>query len=90
VLPIIAVLISIYLVIGPIINHPQMEFLYAFLFLVTGLIFYVPFVYFKVRIPGVGEFEFIQNFILSIWQVVIIDCHALVDEVTGSPVLGCL
>jgi L-type amino acid transporter 9 len=55
VIPIIALLISIYLVIAPIVNQPQMEFLYAFIFLVAGLIFYGPFVYFKVRIPGVGE-----------------------------------
>ncbi|XP_064640838.1 b(0,+)-type amino acid transporter 1-like [Lineus longissimus] len=53
VFPFIALFIAMYLVIGPIINQPQMEFLYAFIFLVAGLIFYVPFVYFEVRIPGV-------------------------------------
>lgn len=37
-------IISIYLVIGPIIDNPQIEYLYALSFIFTGLIFYIPFV----------------------------------------------
>ncbi|XP_069113110.1 b(0,+)-type amino acid transporter 1-like [Argopecten irradians] len=50
-IPILFVLMSIYLVIGPIIQSPQIEFLYAFLFIVGGLIFYIPLVHFKLTIP---------------------------------------
>lgn len=48
-IPIVFVLIAIYLIIGPIIESPKIEFLYAFLFVIGGLIFYIPFVYFKVE-----------------------------------------
>ena len=46
-IPIVFVLISIYLVIGPIIDDPQIELLYAFIFIVGGLVFYFPLVVFK-------------------------------------------
>ncbi|KAH9529449.1 b(0,+)-type amino acid transporter 1, partial [Dermatophagoides farinae] len=48
-LPIIVFLISIYLVIGPIIQNPQIEYLYATLYIVSGLLVYVPFVKYKVK-----------------------------------------
>ncbi|OTF83406.1 amino acid transporter-like protein [Euroglyphus maynei] len=48
-LPIIVFLISIYLVIGPIIENPQIEYLYATLYIVSGLLVYVPFVKYKVK-----------------------------------------
>ncbi|CAH1779581.1 unnamed protein product [Owenia fusiformis] len=51
VIPIIVLIFSLYLIVAPIINKPQIEFLYAALFVVGGLIFYFPFVYFKLR-PG--------------------------------------
>lgn len=57
VIPILFLLIAAYLVIGPIIENPQIELLYAFLFIVGGLIFYFPFVYFKLKIKGFGKNE---------------------------------
>ncbi|XP_021968156.1 b(0,+)-type amino acid transporter 1 isoform X2 [Folsomia candida] len=48
--PWIVLLASVYLVLGPIIDKPQVEYLYAILFIVAGLIFYFPFVYFKLSI----------------------------------------
>ncbi|XP_027194573.2 b(0,+)-type amino acid transporter 1-like isoform X1 [Dermatophagoides pteronyssinus] len=48
-LPIIVFLISIYLVIGPIIENPQIEYLYATLYIVSGLLVYVPFVKYKIK-----------------------------------------
>ncbi|KAL5022204.1 hypothetical protein ScPMuIL_001359 [Solemya velum] len=47
VLPIIFLLCSIYLVVAPIIEDPRLEFLYAFLFMVGGLVLYFPLVVFK-------------------------------------------
>ncbi|XP_072169482.1 b(0,+)-type amino acid transporter 1-like [Diadema setosum] len=47
ILPIIVLIASIYLIIAPIIEEPALEFLYAFLFILSGLIFYIPFVYYK-------------------------------------------
>ena len=37
--------ISGYLVVAPIIEKPQIEYLYAVFFILAGLIFYVPFVH---------------------------------------------
>ena len=55
VIPIIVLIASIWLVVAPIVDQPRIEFLYAFLFIVGGLIFYIPFVYYKIKIPGVGK-----------------------------------
>lgn len=47
VIPILFLLIAIYLVIAPIVEDPQIQFLYAAIFIVGGLIFYIPLVHFK-------------------------------------------
>ncbi|KAG4076090.1 hypothetical protein HA402_011436 [Bradysia odoriphaga] len=44
IIPYVVLIISIYLVVGPIIDKPQIEYLYAVIFILTGLIFYIPFV----------------------------------------------
>ena len=45
-IPILVLIISIYLVIAPIVDNPQIEYLYSILFMVVGAIMYVPFVHF--------------------------------------------
>nr|XP_036882474.1 b(0,+)-type amino acid transporter 1-like [Manis javanica] len=47
VIPVIVLLASLCLVLAPIIDHPQIEFLYIFLFLLSGLPVYFLFVYFR-------------------------------------------
>ncbi|KAL5276026.1 SLC7A9 family protein [Megaselia abdita] len=44
IIPILVLVISGYLVAAPIVEKPQIEYLYAVLFILAGLIFYVPFV----------------------------------------------
>ncbi|XP_019306556.1 b(0,+)-type amino acid transporter 1-like isoform X10 [Panthera pardus] len=46
IIPVIMLLASLYLVLAPIIDHPQIEFLYIFLFLLSGIPVYFLFVYF--------------------------------------------
>lgn len=46
-IPIFVLIISIYLVVGPIIDKPQIEYLYASMFIFAGFIFYFPFVKYK-------------------------------------------
>ncbi|XP_006167728.1 b(0,+)-type amino acid transporter 1 isoform X2 [Tupaia chinensis] len=46
-IPAITVLASLYLVLAPIIDYPQMEFLYIFLFLLCGFLVYFLFVHFQ-------------------------------------------
>ncbi|XP_062591122.1 b(0,+)-type amino acid transporter 1-like [Saccostrea cucullata] len=67
VIPVLFVLICIYLVIAPLVENPQIEFLYATLSIVAGLIFYFPFVYFKVKIKG---FELLTTSVQLLCEVV--------------------
>ncbi|XP_004696452.1 b(0,+)-type amino acid transporter 1-like [Echinops telfairi] len=46
-IPVIMLLASIFLVLVPIIDHPQMEFFYLFLFLLSGFLAYFLFIYFQ-------------------------------------------
>lgn len=50
IIPIIMLFMSTYLVVAPIIDNPRIEFLYATLFILSGMIFYVPFIAFKLRL----------------------------------------
>ncbi|CAI9735029.1 (0,+)-type amino acid transporter 1-like isoform X1 [Octopus vulgaris] len=61
--PIVMLIISVYLVVAPIVQNPDLGFLYAFLLIIGGLIFYFIFVHFKVQLPCMEAFtEFIQKF----------------------------
>lgn len=46
IIPIVVLAISVYLIAAPIIENPQIEYLYAALFIVAGLIIYIPFVHY--------------------------------------------
>uniref|UniRef100_A0A1W7RB56 b(0,+)-type amino acid transporter 1 n=1 Tax=Hadrurus spadix TaxID=141984 RepID=A0A1W7RB56_9SCOR len=50
IIPIIVVIICIYLVMAPILQNPTIEYLYASLFIFSGLIVYIPFVHFKIQL----------------------------------------
>jgi len=54
VIPVIVLIISVYLVIGPIVDNPKIEYLYATLFILAGFLLYIPFVYYKLVLPGMG------------------------------------
>lgn len=49
IIPIIVLVISAYLVVGPIIDKPQMEYLYAILFILFGGLLYIPFVHWRLH-----------------------------------------
>ncbi|CAH1986101.1 unnamed protein product [Acanthoscelides obtectus] len=51
IIPYLVLVISIYLIIGPIVDKPTIEYLYASFFILGGMVFYVPFVHYKLRIP---------------------------------------
>ncbi|XP_029657095.2 b(0,+)-type amino acid transporter 1-like [Octopus sinensis] len=60
--PIVMLIISIYLVVAPIVQNPDVRFLYAFLLIAGGTIFYFIFVHFKFQLPCMKPFtEFIQK-----------------------------
>nr|KAG5709025.1 hypothetical protein BaRGS_004664 [Batillaria attramentaria] len=50
IIPIIMLFISVYLVVAPIVSNPRIEFLYATLFILSGMIFYVPFIAYRLQL----------------------------------------
>jgi len=67
VIPIIVLLVSIYLVVGPIVDNPRMEYLYATLFILSGLVLYFPFVLYQRVLPGMG---YLTSFLQLLFEVV--------------------
>ncbi|XP_032796404.2 b(0,+)-type amino acid transporter 1 [Daphnia magna] len=62
IIPIIVMAVSAVLIVAPIAAAPQVQYFYALLFILAGLIFYVPFVYYKRTVPGIGSFTvFLQK-----------------------------
>lgn len=56
IIPILVLVISTYLIVAPIIDAPQIEYLYACSFIVAGLIFYIPFVLYKFNPPVMSKY----------------------------------
>ncbi|XP_045193262.1 b(0,+)-type amino acid transporter 1-like isoform X2 [Mercenaria mercenaria] len=50
-IPVLVLLMSCYLTISPVIQTGRITFLYAVLFIASGLFFYIPFVYCKFKLP---------------------------------------
>lgn len=51
-IPILVLLVAVFLVLAPIIDNPQLEYLYVTLFILSGVLIYFPFIHFKL-FPGV-------------------------------------
>ncbi|KAF5895569.1 B(0,+)-type amino acid transporter 1, partial [Clarias magur] len=47
VIPVVVMVVSCYLVLAPIIDKPEIEYLYCTIFIFCGLIIYFPFVHYK-------------------------------------------
>lgn len=55
IIPYVVLLVSTYLVVAPIVDKPQWEYLYAAAFIFAGLLVYVPFVKWGYSLPFMGE-----------------------------------
>ncbi|KAI3367948.1 hypothetical protein L3Q82_026771 [Scortum barcoo] len=51
ILPILVLIAAVFLVLAPIVDNPQIEYLYVSLFILSGAIIYVPFIHYKLC-PG--------------------------------------
>lgn len=60
IIPSFVLVISIYLIIAPIIDNPTIEYLYAALFILGGMVFYVPFVHYQIKTPFMGKIEILS------------------------------
>lgn len=66
IIPIIVMVVSAILVVAPIVAAPQVQYFYVLLFILAGLIFYVPFVYYKKRVPGMDSFNILMQKLLLV------------------------
>lgn len=64
IIPIVVLVISAYLVIGPIIDKPQVEYLYTVLFILIGMVLYFPFVRWRMH-PHFMSKIYIKNIYFS-------------------------
>lgn len=56
IIPVVVLVISAYLVIGPIIDKPQIEYLYTVLFILLGFVLYLPFVRWRMHPAFMSKF----------------------------------
>nr|XP_054757514.1 b(0,+)-type amino acid transporter 1-like [Lytechinus pictus] len=62
VVPILFFCASLYLIFAPIINSPALEFLYAFIFIISGIAVYFLFVWYKLQLRGMNSLtRFLQK-----------------------------
>ena len=90
IIPYLVLVISFYLIIGPIIDKPTIEYLYAALFILGGMIFYVPFVHYKMRIPFMGKLEVSslrQNHFISVSDGVTVFLQMIFEVAPTSTML---
>ncbi|KPJ19214.1 B(0,+)-type amino acid transporter 1, partial [Papilio machaon] len=66
IIPYIVLLVSAYLVVGPVINKPQWEYLYATAFILTGLLVYVPFVKWSYSLPFMDKITVFLQMVLEV------------------------
>ncbi|GAB1606425.1 b(0,+)-type amino acid transporter 1-like [Argonauta hians] len=65
-IPVLVILGSVYLIVTPIILNPRIEFFYAFMFVLSGLLVYFPFVHYKLRVPYIDEITAVVQKVLMI------------------------
>ncbi|XP_028966816.1 b(0,+)-type amino acid transporter 1 [Galendromus occidentalis] len=66
VVPIIVCIVAAYLVISPIVMNPQLEYVYASIFILSGILFYLPFVHFKWRPACTGHLTKLGQILLNV------------------------
>ncbi|XP_039288487.1 b(0,+)-type amino acid transporter 1-like isoform X2 [Nilaparvata lugens] len=66
IIPVVVLVISIYLIIAPIIDSPQVEYLYAALFILAGLIVYVPIVHYRFNTSIMDRFTVFCQLLLEV------------------------
>ncbi|KAJ8303562.1 hypothetical protein KUTeg_019958 [Tegillarca granosa] len=66
IIPVLVLLCCIYLVVSPFIQNPRVEFLYALGLILAGVIVWIPFVYFKLSIPGM---DYLTYFVQCLFEI---------------------
>ena len=83
ILPIITLFVSVFLVVTPLVDKPDIKYLSAVGFILSGVLVYVPFVYYKIRPRMMDEFtQFIQLFFMVVPTTNLEDenCNTIVND----------
>lgn len=56
-MPIVTLVVGAGLVVLPVVTTPTLEYLFVVLALLVGVLIYIPFVYYKVSLSCMGEFN---------------------------------
>ena len=65
-IPILSLLCSSFLIVAPFVTNPQIEFVYSAAFVLAGLLLYVPFIHFGLKIPGIDKLTLFMQLLLQI------------------------
>lgn len=78
VIPILVLLASIYLVFAPIIDSPDILYLYASIFMFSGCFFYIPFVACKLKLKPFGKFLYVCIAVVTFsqWETILLPCRS--------------
>ena len=66
IIPVLSLLICVFMVVSPFVSTPKLEFVYGAAFVIAGLVFYFPFVYFHLRIPGFDHVTLFLQLLMNI------------------------
>ena len=72
-IPVLALAICAFMLITPFISNPKIEFMYGAGFILSGLFFYIPFVYMEWRLPGC-------DYLTTLLQLLMGVCPTLLDQ----------
>ena len=81
--PVVFILFSLLLSLGPIIGNPQWGYLFAISVIVLAIILWTVFIYFKLHIPGMGKC-LPQTFQMSAKMDVILSIQEVISDVIQS------
>ena len=65
-IPIIGLVFCMFLIVAPFVSNPPIELLYSVIFVVAGLLLYVPFIYLEIRFPGMDTFTMLTQLLLNV------------------------
>lgn len=84
IIPLFILAVAIFLSVVPIISDPSPKFLFAILFIVSGIVVYIPFVYYKIRPSFMSEYNcFFLIFFLYDVLFMINLCNSLISLKKG-------
>ncbi|XP_061099045.1 b(0,+)-type amino acid transporter 1-like [Conger conger] len=66
VIPILFLIVAVFLVLAPIIDSPQMEYLYVSIFILSGALIYVPFIHFKLCPGALDKLTVLLQLVLEV------------------------